>query len=242
VLEIHGLKVNYGKVEAVRGVELSADKGRITLVLGANGAGKTTSLKAISGLVPRLEGRVSIDGTDLTGMAAHKIVRHGIVLVPEGRKVFGRLTVFENLRMGAYTANKSGFHSSVERVYDMFPILKERRSGLAGLLSGGEQQMLAFGRALMSEPKYMLMDEPSMGLAPTVVEQVMEKVRFMAESGIGILMVEQNAGWLEVADDVVAVARGEVVFSGSAESARSHASVLRAFLGEAALADDSASA
>ncbi len=179
-----------------------------------------------------------LDGQKITGLAAHKVVRKGVVLVPEGRRVFAPLTVQENLRLGGYTAPSDKAKASLERVFAMFPILYERRDGAAGLLSGGEQQMLAFGRALMSQPRIMLLDEPSMGLAPTVVESVAEQVRKMADSGIGVLMVEQNAEvGLEVADEVVVVARGEVGFSGPAATARSHASVLRAFLGEAALTE-----
>jgi branched-chain amino acid transport system ATP-binding protein len=179
---------------------------------------------------------VLLDGQKITGLATHKVVRKGVVLVPEGRRVFGPLTVHENLRLGGYTAPGDKAKASLEHVFTMFPILYERRDGAAGLLSGGEQQMLAFGRALMSQPRIMLLDEPSMGLAPTVVESIAEQVRSMADSGIGVLMVEQNAEvGLEVADEVVVVARGEVGFSGPAATARSHASVLRAFLGEAAL-------
>jgi branched-chain amino acid transport system ATP-binding protein len=237
MLEIDDLHVNYAHVEAVRGVGLTVQPGKVTLVLGANGAGKTTTLKAVAGLQPPHRGTVTLDGGDLTGLAPHAIVRRGVALVPEGRKVFAPLTVAENLRLGGYTAAKNQYDETLARVYEMFPILSERRGGAAGLLSGGEQQMLAFGRALMSQPKVMLMDEPSMGLAPVVVDTVLQKVRAMADSGLGILMVEQNAeAGLDVADEVVAVARGEVVYSGPAAEARNHADVLRAFLGEAALA------
>jgi len=238
MLEIDDLHVSYAHVEAVRGVSVSVQPGKITLVLGPNGAGKTTTLKAVAGIEPPVKGTVTLDGADITGLAPHAIVRRGVALVPEGRRVFGPLTVAENLRLGGYTATKSQFDETLARVYDMFPILEERREGAAALLSGGEQQMLAFGRALMSQPKVMLLDEPSMGLAPVVVDTVLEKVRAMADGGIGILMVEQNAeAGLDVADEVVAVTRGEVVYSGAAKEARSHASVLRAFLGEAALAE-----
>jgi len=238
MLEIEDLHVSYAHVQAVRGVSVSVQPGKITLVLGPNGAGKTTTLKAIAGIEPPVSGTVTLDGADITGLASHAIVRRGVALVPEGRRVFGPLTVAENLRLGGYTATKSQFDETLARVYDMFPILRERSEGAAGLLSGGEQQMLAFGRALMSQPKVMLLDEPSMGLAPVVVDTVLEKVRAMADGGIGILMVEQNAeAGLDVADEVVAVTRGEVVYSGAAKEARSHASVLRAFLGEAALAE-----
>jgi branched-chain amino acid transport system ATP-binding protein len=237
MLEIRDLHVSYGNVQAVRGVGMSVTPGKVTLVLGANGAGKTTTLKAIAGLAASVSGSVTLDGEDITGLAPHKVVRRGISLVPEGRRVFGPLTVAENLRMGAYAAQKSTFAQTLQRVHEMFPILSERGGSAAGLLSGGEQQMLAFGRALMSQPRVMLLDEPSMGLAPTVVDSILAKVREMADSGIGILMVEQNAeAGLDVADEVVAVARGEVVYEGPATEARNNASVLRAFLGEAALA------
>jgi branched-chain amino acid transport system ATP-binding protein len=238
MLEVSDLHVSYGQVEAVRGVSVTVQPGRITLVLGPNGAGKTTTLKAISGLHPPTRGTVTLDGSGLTGLAPHAIVRRGVALVPEGRRVFGPLSIAENLRLGGYTAPKAAFDETLARVYEMFPILSERREAAAALLSGGEQQMLAFGRALMSQPKVMLLDEPSMGLAPVVVDTVLQKVRAMADGGIGILMVEQNAeAGLEVADEVVAVTRGEVVYSGAAKEARNNASVLRAFLGEAALAE-----
>jgi branched-chain amino acid transport system ATP-binding protein len=238
MLEISDLHVNYAHVEAVRGVNVSVQPGRITLVLGPNGAGKTTTLKAVAGLQPPASGTVTLDGANITGLAPHAIVRRGVALVPEGRRVFGPLTIAENLRLGGYTASRAEFDDTLARVYEMFPVLNERREGAAALLSGGEQQMLAFGRALMSQPKVMLLDEPSMGLAPVVVDTVLQKVRAMADAGIGILMVEQNAeAGLQFADEVVAVTRGEVVYSGAATEARNHASVLRAFLGEAALAE-----
>jgi branched-chain amino acid transport system ATP-binding protein len=238
MLEIHDLHVNYAHVEAVRGVSLKVHPGKITLVLGPNGAGKTTTLKAVAGLQPPASGTVTLNGTDIAGLPPHAIVRRGVALVPEGRRMFGPLTVAENLRLGGYTATKAQFDDTLARVYEMFPILEERSEGASALLSGGEQQMLAFGRALMSQPKVMLLDEPSMGLAPVVVDTVLERVRMMADAGIGILMVEQNAeAGLDVADEVVAVTRGEVVYTGTAKEARNHASVLRAFLGEAALAD-----
>jgi branched-chain amino acid transport system ATP-binding protein len=238
VLQISDLHVRYATAEAVRGVDLSATPGRVTLVLGANGAGKTSSLRAAAGLVRVHAGRVALDGQDITGRAPHKVVRAGMVLVPEGRRVFAPLTVEENLVLGGYTASRERSREVLEQVYGMFPILRERRSGPAGLLSGGEQQMLAFGRALMSSPRVIMLDEPSMGLAPTMVESVLGAVRTMADSGIAVLLVEQNADMgLEIADDVVAMARGEVVFTGPAQQARSNSSVLRAFLGEAALVD-----
>ena len=237
MLEITDLHVHYGKVAAVRGISLSVQPGRVTLVLGANGAGKTTTLRAVAGLQKPHSGEITLDGKRITGLPAHRIVQRGLALVPEGRKVFAPLTVLENLKLGGYTAPRDAEAASLQRVFELFPILAERRAGAAGLLSGGEQQMLAFGRGLMSKPRVMLMDEPSMGLAPTMVDTVLNRVRAIADSGIGVLMVEQNAeAGLEVADDVVVVARGEVVFSGAASVARSHSSVVLAFLGEAALA------
>ncbi|CAN5345442.1 ABC transporter ATP-binding protein [soil metagenome] len=239
MLEITDLHVSYGRVDAVRGFTARVEPGRITLVLGANGAGKTTSLRAISGLLLAKSGSVRFNGTELLGRPAHRIVAAGISLVPEGRRIFASLSVEENLRVGAYTSTKAEAMATLKRVYAMFPILKERRNGAAGLLSGGEQQMLAFGRALMSQPKIILLDEPSMGLAPVVVDQVIASVRSIADSGIGVLMVEQSAdASLEIADDVVVVSRGEVAYSGAAGTASSHASVVRAFLGEAALIGD----
>lgn len=236
MLEIRDLHVAYGAVEAVRGVSVSVTPGRVTLILGANGAGKTTTLRAVCGLLPTKSGSVRLDGQDITGFAPHKIVRRGMALIPEGRRVFGPLSVLENLRLGAYVAPKSSYDAQLAKVFEMFPILSQRRSSPAGLLSGGEQQMLAFGRAMMSQPRVMLMDEPSMGLAPTMVESALSSVRLIADTGVGVLMVEQNAdAALDVADDAVVVARGEVIFSGPAEATRSHSSVVRAFLGEAAL-------
>jgi len=238
VLEISDLHVNYGKVSAVAGVSATATPGRVTLVLGANGAGKTTTLRATMGLVPVASGQVTLGGTDITGRATHRVVRAGMALVPEGRRMFAPLSVDDNLTLGGYAVPRAEAEEARETVLEMFPILRERRREPAGLLSGGEQQMLAFGRALMSSPKVMLLDEPSMGLAPTMVEQVLGSVRRIADSGVALLVVEQNADVaLDIADDVVAVARGEVVFTGTATEARSNASVVHAFLGESALAE-----
>ena len=237
MLEVSELAVSYGRAEAVVNVSLSVTSGRVTLVLGANGAGKTTTLRAITGLVPVRSGKITLEGRSIVGVAAHKLAKRGLVMVPEGRRVFAPLTVLENLRLGAYAAPRTAFDDNLVRVFDMFPVLADRRSGAAGYLSGGEQQMLAFGRAIMAQPRVVLMDEPSMGLAPAMVESVLGSVRDIADAGIAVLIVEQNAEvGLEVADDVVVVARGEVAFSGTADIARSNASVVHAFLGEAALA------
>ena len=238
MLEVKDLHVNYGPVHAVHGVSLSAQEGRVTLVLGANGAGKSTSLRAVAGLHKPRSGAIELDGQSIFGLPAHKVVRRGMALVPEGRKIFFPLTVEENLRMGGYTASRAKGDKTMAQVYDTFPVLADRRASAAGLLSGGEQQMLAFGRALMSQPRLMLMDEPSMGLAPTMVDTVMSSVKAMADSGIGILMVEQNAdAGLELADTVVIVTRGETVWTGTAADARGDKAIVHAMLGEAALDD-----
>jgi branched-chain amino acid transport system ATP-binding protein len=236
MLVVSDLHVQYGKVSAVTNIGLTVEPGRITLVLGANGAGKSTTLRTIAGLVEPTSGTIVLDDVSLVGLKAHKVVRRGISLVPEGRQVFASLSVAENLRIGGYTSTREKREKNTELAYELFPILRERKDGPAGLLSGGEQQMLAFGRGLMSDPKYIMMDEPSMGLAPAVVDTVMASVREIADRGLGVLMVEQNAeAGLRVADDVVVVNRGESVYSGGAEEARSHSSVVLAFLGEAAL-------
>ncbi|OZC53127.1 ABC transporter ATP-binding protein [Rhodococcus sp. RS1C4] len=236
MLVVSDLHVQYGKVSAVTNIGLTVEPGRITLVLGANGAGKSTTLRTIAGLVEPMSGTIVLDDVSLVGLKAHKVVRRGISLVPEGRQVFASLSVAENLRIGGYTSTREKREKNTELAYELFPILRERKDGPAGLLSGGEQQMLAFGRGLMSDPKYIMMDEPSMGLAPAVVDTVMASVREIADRGLGVLMVEQNAeAGLRVADDVVVVNRGDSVYSGGAEEARSHSSVVLAFLGEAAL-------
>lgn len=239
MLEVRDLYVNYGAVSAVQGMSLTATEGKVTLVLGANGAGKTTTLRAICGLQKPKSGVVVLNGEEIQGLKASKIVRRGLVMVPEGRRVFAPFSVEENLRLGAYTAPKSQAGATMDRVYELFPILHERRFGPAGLLSGGEQQMLAFGRALMSNASTILMDEPSMGLAPAVVQSVLHSARRIAESGKTVLMVEQNAeAGLGVADYVYLVERGEVAYSGTAKEAREDPALVRAFLGEAALTDD----
>jgi branched-chain amino acid transport system ATP-binding protein len=238
VLTVDDLHVAYGNVRAVRGIRLQARAGQITLVLGPNGAGKTTTLRSVAGLHPPSGGRVLLDGVDVTGLPAHALVRRGLALVPEGRRIFGPLTVEENLRLGAYLADRAVYLERISTIYDLFPVLAERRHGPGGLLSGGEQQMLAFGRALMSGPSVILMDEPSMGLAPTMVDTVFEQVRAISDVGVAVVAVEQNAdAALDIADEVVVLDRGEVVFRGSVADARSQGSVVRAFLGEGALVE-----
>ncbi|MFW0783500.1 ABC transporter ATP-binding protein [Gordonia sp. CPCC 206044] len=236
MLEVDDLHVSYGAVNAVQGVSVGADAGRVTLVLGANGAGKTTSLRAIAGYHRPKSGSVMVGTDEVAGERAHSMVRRGVVLVPEGRRVFATLTVEENLRVGGYRAPRAKVQRTLAEVYEQFPILSERRNTAAGLLSGGEQQMLAFGRAVMSQPKVILMDEPSMGLAPSMVDSVMAKVREIADTGIAVLIVEQNAdAGLAIADNVSVITRGVTVWSGPAESA-SRAAV-HAVLGESALED-----
>jgi branched-chain amino acid transport system ATP-binding protein len=236
LLEVRGLVVRYGGVTAVRGVDLTVDEGRVEVVLGSNGAGKTSSLRTISGLQRQSAGTIQWDGRDISKWPAFRVARAGLVLVPEGRRVFAPLTVEQNLLLGAYTnRDKQRREDVLERVYDLFPVLVERRSGRAGLLSGGEQQMLAFGRAMMAEPKVILADEPSMGLSPAMVDVVMGSISQIAKTGIGVLMVEQNANAaLGVADSAVVIERGQIVLRGSAAEVRSHPDVVRAFLGEGA--------
>ncbi|MFB8387517.1 ABC transporter ATP-binding protein [Microbacterium sp. NPDC055910] len=231
MLEIRDLQVSYGAVRAVRGVSLHAAPGRVSLVLGANGAGKSTTLRAAAGFLRQAEGSVSLDGDELLGRPANAVVRRGVTLVPEGRKIFAPLTVEENLRLGGYLTPKREAAEILDTVYERFPILSERRHGVAGLLSGGEQQMLAFGRALMSRPRVILMDEPSMGLAPTMVHTVMRSVREIADSGVAVLMVEQNANAsLRIADDVSVMSRGATTWTGLAGEVDIHA--LHVLLGE----------
>ena len=233
MLRISDLHVSYATAEAVRGVHLSATPGRVTLVLGANGAGKTSTLRAAAGLVRLRAGRVELDGVDITGRAPHRVVRAGMVLVPEGRRVFAPLTVEENLVLGGYTASRERSREVLEQVYGMFPILRERRTGPAGLLSGGEQQMLALARALLARPRLLLLDEPSLGLAPMVVAEIFRIVSELNEKdGLTVLVVEQNARIaLEVARRAYVLEVGRVALEGpSAELARNE-SVRRSYLG-----------
>lgn len=236
MLEIDDLHVSYGAVNAVRGISVSAEPGKISLLLGSNGAGKTTSMRAVSGLLKAKSGSVKLNGKEVLGKPAHKIVRQRMVMVPEGRNIFPSLTVEENLRLGAYTVDRAEAQKIIEGVHNRFPILLERKDMPGGLLSGGEQQMLAFGRAMMAQPEVMLLDEPSMGLAPGMVDRVMEQVRRIADFGLAVLMVEQNAeAALSVADDVYLMQRGEIMWTGTATEAKADPAVIKAFLGEAAL-------
>jgi len=236
LLDVSALAVRYGGVRAVSGVDLTVQAGRVSVLLGPNGAGKTSTMRAILGLVRKSHGRVTVDGVDVTKARPYRVAREGVALVPEGRRIFAPLSVEENLLLGAYT-NRSAEHraETLAQIFEMFPILAERRAGAAGYLSGGEQQMLAFGRALMSRPKVILMDEPSMGLSPAMVDVVLDAVRTIAGFGIGVLMVEQNAkAALRVADDGMVLERGRIVLRGSADELATHPDVVKAFLGEAA--------
>jgi branched-chain amino acid transport system ATP-binding protein len=236
ILEVTGLQVRYGGVVAVRGIDLSLDLGRIEVILGANGAGKTSSLRAISGQLRQEAGKIVWDGADISRWPSYKVARAGLVLVPEGRKVFAPLSVYENLLLGGYVKHsESGRERLLKQVLELFPILGQRSRQPAGLLSGGEQQMLALGRAMMSAPKVILMDEPSMGLAPVVVDAVMDAIADISSTGIGVLMVEQNAmAALRVARSAVVMERGHLTLTGSATEMRSHPDVVKAFLGDRA--------
>jgi branched-chain amino acid transport system ATP-binding protein len=233
LLEIHDLHTYYGNIHALRGISMTVDDGEIVTLIGANGAGKTTTLHAISGLVRPRTGEIIFDGIDLLPVPAHQIVPMGVIQVPEGRRMFARLTVEENLQMGGYSVkNKADVRQGIERAYMMFPRLRERRHQISGTLSGGEQQMLAIGRALMAKPKVLLLDEPSMGLAPTLVEQIFATIADIHSQGTAILLVEQNAQMaLEVANRGYILQTGEIVLADTAESLRGNDEVRRAYLG-----------
>jgi branched-chain amino acid transport system ATP-binding protein len=238
LLEVTGLEVRYGGVAAVRGIDLAVDTHNVSVVLGSNGAGKTSTLRAITGLVRKAKGKVLWDGQDITGWPAFRIARAGLVMVPEGRRVFAPLSIEDNLMLGGYVNRSKARRSEIlSEVYELFPILVERRRAKAGLLSGGEQQMLAFGRAMMAEPRLILMDEPSMGLSPAMVDTIMDSIGRISALGIGVLMVEQNAAAaLTVATKATVLERGETVLEGSAAEVGAHPQVVKAFLGDRAAA------
>ncbi|MGZ5033972.1 MAG: ABC transporter ATP-binding protein [Usitatibacter sp.] len=234
LLALEKLQVSYGGIRAVKGVDLEVNPGELVCLIGANGAGKTTTLKAITGLVRAAGGRILYEGNNIAGLRVHEIARRGLALVPEGRGVFAQLTIEENLAMGAYArSDRAAVASDVERVFALFPRLKERRSQTAGTLSGGEQQMLAIGRALMSRPKLLLLDEPSMGLAPLMVERIFEVIRAIAAEGVTLLLVEQNARLaLEVSHRAYVLEGGEVSLSGEAAALLGNPRIREAYLGE----------
>ena len=233
ILEIEDLNTYYGSIHALKGVSLTVDEGEIVTLIGGNGAGKTTTLNSISGIVRARSGHVRLAGEDITHVPPHEIVRRGVVQVPEGRRMFARLTVDENLKMGAYTVtNASEIRAGIERSYAMFPRLKERRSQVAGTLSGGEQQMLAMARGLMSNPRILLLDEPSMGLAPVLVDSIFQTISRLHEAGTTILLVEQNARMaLQIADRGYVLETGSIVMSDVAASLREDPNVQKAYLG-----------
>ncbi|HZX32012.1 MAG TPA: ABC transporter ATP-binding protein [Rhodocyclaceae bacterium] len=235
MLEVTGLRVAYGGIQAVRGITFHVNEGEMVSLIGANGAGKTSSLKAVARVLDSAGGDVHFCGKDITRLPPHHLVREGIALVPEGRGVFPRLSVAENLAMGAFVRDDTGeIAKDLERVYGHFPRLKERASQLAGTLSGGEQQMLAIGRALMSRPKLLLLDEPSMGLAPIMVEKIFEVIQTVARQGMTILLVEQNARLaLEVSQRAYVLESGEITLTGEARELLNDRRVRAAYLGEA---------
>ena len=234
LLSVSGLGVNYGHIEAVREVDLALQAGRITTLVGANGAGKSTTLLALSGLVAKTAGKVMFDGHDVTALPAHKLVRAGLVQVAEGRATLSTLTVRENLELGAYTRRDGAAAraSDLERMFALFPRLKERESGLAGNLSGGEQQMLAIGRALMARPRVLLLDEPSMGLAPIVVQGIFRTLREINAGGLTIFLVEQNVRQaLKIAERAYVLENGRIVLQGSGRELLDEPRVQEAYLG-----------
>jgi branched-chain amino acid transport system ATP-binding protein len=236
LLELRRLAVAYGGIQAVKGIDLAVAEGELVCLIGANGAGKTTTLKGICGLLPVRSGSVHYAGSDVTGRPAFELVRRGLAMVPEGRGVFGALTIEENLAMGAYARrDRDGVRADIERVFGLFPRLKERRRQTAGTLSGGEQQMLAIGRALMSRPRLLLLDEPSMGLAPLMVQKVFETVVAVSREGVTILLIEQNAKLaLEVSHRGYVMESGEITLAGESRAMLHDPKVRAAYLGEAA--------
>lgn len=233
MLSVTRLEVAYGGIQAVKGIDLEVRDGELVTLIGANGAGKTTTLKALAGLIKPRAGSVQYNGRDITGMPAHELVRLGLALVPEGRGVFARLTIHENLAMGAYTRGNRGLAQDFDRAYGIFPRLAERRRQLAGTLSGGEQQMLAIARALMSRPRLLLLDEPSMGLAPLMVQKIFETIRAVAAEGVTLLLVEQNAKLaLEACDRGYVMESGSITLAGEARALLVNPQVREAYLGE----------
>ena len=234
MLEIKDLEVYYGMIQAIKGVSFDVNEGEVIALIGANGAGKTTILHTITGLINAQKGSVWFEGKDITKVPAHKIVSMGMAHVPEGRRVFANLTVLQNLKMGAYTRrDKTEIEQTLDSIYKRFPRLMERQNQLAGTLSGGEQQMLAMGRALMSHPKIILMDEPSMGLSPIFVNEIFDIIRAVSESGTTVLLVEQNAKKaLSIADRAYVLETGKIVLSGDAKELLEDDSIKKAYLGE----------
>jgi branched-chain amino acid transport system ATP-binding protein len=235
MLEVEDLHVYYGEIHALKGISIRVGQGEIVALLGNNGAGKTTTLKTISGLLKPRTGRVLLEGRPIHELAPHEIVAQGVAQSPEGRKIFNRLTVTENLEMGAYLRHDAEIRADIDHVFELFPRLRERRVQVSGTLSGGEQQMLAIGRALMARPRILLLDEPSMGLAPILVEQIFDTVSDINRQGTTILLVEQNAAIaLSVAHRAYVLETGAIALSGAAAVLAEHPDVQRAYLGETA--------
>ena len=234
MLEIRDLQVYYGMIQAIKGISLDVNQGEVIALIGANGAGKTTTLHTITGLLRPKTGSIMFDGVDITRIAPHKIVSMGMAHVPEGRRVFSELTVLQNLRLGAYTRNdKNEIEESLAGVYKRFPRLEERKNQIAGTLSGGEQQMLAMGRALMSKPKIILMDEPSMGLSPIFVNEIFKIIQDVSADGVTVLLVEQNAKKaLSIADRAYVLETGTISLEGNAQDLLNDDSIKKAYLGE----------
>ena len=231
-LNVENIEVYYGAIHAIRGVSFHVNEGEVVTLIGANGAGKSTILKTVSGLLRPKSGSISFDGTDITQIPPHKLIPMGLAHVPEGRRIFQQMTVEENLEMGAFTQPKAGVPADLEKVFDLFPRLKERPHQIAGTLSGGEQQMLAMGRALMSHPKLLMLDEPSMGLAPILVEQIFEIIRSLHRTGTTILLVEQNAQMaLSVADRAYVLETGEITLTGTGDELIHSDDIRKAYLG-----------
>ncbi len=234
MLKVTDLQVYYGVIQALKGISFEVNEGEVIALIGANGAGKTTTLHTITGLIRPKAGTIEFEGNDITKTPAHKIVSLGMAHVPEGRRIFGELTVYENLKLGAYTRrDKAGIAESLDKVYHRFPRLEERRKQIAGTLSGGEQQMLAMGRALMSNPKIIVMDEPSMGLSPLFVAEIFDIIQEISKSGTTVLLVEQNAKKaLSIANRAYVLETGNIVLSGDAKDLMNNDSVKKAYLGE----------
>lgn len=232
MLNVNDIHVYYGSIHAIKGVSFEVNEGEIVTLIGANGAGKSTTLNTVGGLLKPRSGNVEFNGTSLSGVAAHKIVSKGMALCPEGRRVFLQLSVRENLEMGAFTRPKSEIEDSIDQIYQLFPRLKERCKQVAGTLSGGEQQMLAMGRAMMSKPKLLMLDEPSMGLAPLMVDQIFSIIQELNKSGTTILLVEQNAQMaLSIADRGYVLETGKIVTSGTGKELLLDDAVRKAYLG-----------
>ncbi len=234
MLEVKDLQVYYGMIQAIKDVSFEVNKGEVIALIGANGAGKTTILHTVTGLLSPQKGSITFEGKEITKIPGHKIVSMGMAHVPEGRRVFANLTVYQNLKLGAYTrSNKKEIEDTLEMVYTRFPRLKERKNQLAGTLSGGEQQMLAMGRALMSHPQIILMDEPSMGLSPIFVNEIFDIIKEVSKSGTTVLLVEQNAKKaLSIADRAYVLETGRIVLEGKADALLNDDSIKKAYLGE----------